>query len=78
MRYISIYYRCILLCTVSTYKAVIEAKHHLTGVHKAMEVLAKLLSMYKTRSYVDLYSLLCLIFYCLLLIDLYKFLIFIQ
>ena len=74
----STYYRSIFLYTVSTYKTVIETKHHLTGVHEAMEVLAKLLSVYKTRSYVDLYSLLRLIFYCLSLIDHYKFLIFIQ
>ena len=63
---------------MSTYKTVIETKHHLAGEHEAMEVLAKLLSVYKTRSFVDLYSLLRLIFYCLSLIDHYKFLIFIQ
>ena len=44
------------------------------NLYKAMEVLEKLLSVYKTRSCVGLYLLLRLIFHCFSLIDHYKFL----
>ena len=49
-----------------------KAIAHFLGEGVAVKLLTKLLSVYKTRTYVDIYSLLRWIFYCVCLLYNYR------